>query len=126
MDDMNLNTAVEALRKRERIPKSASNKIGRWSIGEEAPSDIPDLPKWASSRRIESVIWTALGPQFGGDDGKVPTVEEAVQYLSSLSGKKREDAKKYIRYAPVQINTNYRRRFEAELGWSPIQCLKAL
>jgi len=118
MDDMNLDAAIEALRKREGIPKSAINKIGHWSTGEEVPRDIPDLPAWAVGKGIEAVVWTALGPKFDGNDGHVPTLEEAVEYLRTLSGAVRDEAERYVRRAPVQIDTYYRRRFEAEFGWS--------
>jgi len=121
MDDVNLDAAIEALRSREGIPKSAKNKIGHWSIGEESPSDIPDLPEWVRSRGIESVIWTALGPKFNKKDDEVPTADQAVQYFRSLSGSVRDEAEKYVRNAPPQIDTDYRRRFEAELGWSLFQ-----
>lgn len=118
MDDMNLDAAIEALRSREGIPKSAKNKIGHWSVGDEPPSVIPDLPGWVRSRGVESVIWTALGPKFDGNNGKAPSVDQAVQYLRSLSGSVRDEAEKYVRNAPPQIDTDHRRRFEAELGWS--------
>lgn len=121
MDDMELESAIEALRKREGIPKSAINKIGNWSIGDESPNHIPELPEWAKSVGIEAVIWTALGPKFNKIDGEVPSVEQAVQYLRSLSGSALDEAEKYIRRTPVQVDTEYRRRFEAELGWSPIR-----
>jgi len=121
MDNMELEAAVEVLRSREGIPKSAKNKIGRWSIGDESSSDIPDLPEWVRSRGIESVIWTALGPKFNNNDGEAPSVEQAVQYIRNLSGSARDEAEKYVRHAPPQIDTDYRRRFEAELGWGPIQ-----
>lgn len=121
MDDMNLDSATEALRKREGIPKSAIKKIGRWSVQEEAPSDIPDLPMWVTNKGIDSVVWTALGPKFNGNDDQVPTAEDAVVYLSALSGTARDEAERYVRRAPVQIDTHYRRRFEAVFGWSAIQ-----
>ena len=119
MDNMELDAAVEALRSREGIPKSAKNKIGYWSIGDESPSNIPDLSEWVRSRGVESVIWTALGPKFNNNNGEVPSVEQAVQYFKGLSGSVRDEAEKYVRNAPTQIDTDYRRRFEAELGWSP-------
>lgn len=120
MDDMDLDDAIEALRSRENIPKKAIRRIGHWSVGEESSDDIPDLPRWVRSRGIKSVIWTALGLKFNEKDGEVPTADQAVQYLKSLSGSVMDEAEKYVRNAPPQIDTVYRRRFEAELGWDPI------
>ena len=117
MDDQDLASAIEALRKREGIPRKATNKIGRWSSGDEAPKNIPDLPKWAANHGIESVVWTDLGPKFNGEDERVPTVEEAIEYLGSLSGTVRDVAETYICRTPAQIDTRFRRRFEAVFGW---------
>ena len=94
--------------------------IGNWSIGEKPPDHIPKLSEWAKSVGVEAVIWTALGPKFNKKNGVVPSAEQAVQYLKALSGSALDEAEKYIRYTPVQIDTEYRRRFEAELGWYPI------
>ncbi len=121
MDDMELESAIEALRSREGIPKSAIEKIGNWSIDDEPPNHIPELPEWAKSVGVDAVVWTALGPKFNKKDGEVPSVEQAIQYLKNLSGSYLDEAKKYICHAPVQIDTEYRRRFEAELGWNPIR-----
>lgn len=118
MDDMNLDSAIEALRKREEIPKSAIGKIGRWSAREDAPKDVPSLPVWAENHGIESVVWTALGPKFNDNNDRVPTADEAVEYLRTLTGAVRDEAERYVCRTPAQIDTYYRRRFEAEFGWS--------
>lgn len=121
MDNMELGSAIDALRNREGIPKSSIDKIGNWSVGDKSPNHIPGLPEWAKSVGVEAVIWTALGPKFNNKNGKVPTAEQAVQYLKTLSGTTLDEAEKYIRNTPVQIDTEYRRRFEAELGWNPVR-----
>ena len=120
MDDVDIETAKECLREREDISKEKKRLIGGWSIGEEPPRHIPDLPKWVEGKGLRSVIWTALGPKFKGEDGHIPTVDEAVLYLRGLEGRIRETAELYIRRAPRQIDTQYRRRFEGELGWTPV------
>ena len=116
-----LDEAREALRKREDIPEANAIKhIQAWSKGDSAPALPADLPQWAESRGIDSVLWTALPPKFNDKNGQVPTVDEAVSYLGGLTGQKRENAERYIRFAPRQINTPYRRRIEAELRWTPL------
>ena len=120
MDDSDLNGAVEALRVREGIPqKGKDNFIGRWPVGREAPHVIPDLPRWAEGKGLNYVIWTALPPKFKNQDNRKPTVDEAVTDLRALEGRPRDEAEKYVRRAPRQIDTRYRRRFESELGWTP-------
>ncbi|WP_157657992.1 hypothetical protein [Burkholderia ubonensis] len=64
-------------------------------------------------------MWTALPPKFGGQDGYRATADEVIAYLASLESRKRELAEQYVRNAPDQIDTSYRRRFEAALHWRP-------
>jgi hypothetical protein len=120
MDDADLESAKKSLKEREGISKEKKHLIGSWSVGEEAPEHIPELPKWAQGKALRSVIWTALGPKFKDEDGRIPTADEAVLYLRGLEGRVRETAELYIRRAPRQIDTRYRRRFESELGWTPV------
>ena len=74
--------------------------------------------EWATRQGIDDVIWTALGPKFDDQDGRVPTVDQAVAYLRKLSDEgKAANAKEYVREAPV--DTVYRRRIVHALGWAP-------
>jgi hypothetical protein len=110
----NLEAAVEALAVREGAP---ANRIGRWSIGD--PDPFAGLTEWASARGLAHVVWTALPARFQQEDDRVPSSAEALAYLESLTGEVRGAAERYIRRAPVQVDTDYRRRFAAELGRSP-------
>ena len=116
MDSETLEDAHEALRLRE--GKVIPNQIGRWSFGTRAPDSIPGLDKWASTKQLDHVIWTALPPRIGGDE-RTPTKKEVVNHLQSLTGTERDRAKQYIRRAPLQIDTAYRRQIEAVLHWFP-------
>lgn len=120
MDNTDIGAAKEALRKREGIPKASSTNIGGWSKGEAAPALLLDIPQWAESHGVESVIWTALPSKFNGVREQTPNVEQVVQYLSSLTGAARDHAERYIRFAPRQIDTSYRRCIEATLQWTPL------
>ena len=68
------------------------------------------------------MIWTALPPKFtdgeSGKDqnGKWPSEDEAVEYLTNLPDDIRAAAQEYVRCAPV--DTAYRRRIFRELGWA--------
>lgn len=111
-----LARAVEALRLRE---ETSGRNIGRWSIGDDDPPLIAGLSFWASQREIKHVIWTALGPKFADEDGRLPTADDVVGHLKSLRGQEAADAETYVRRAPAQIDTAYRRRIANELGWTP-------
>ncbi len=113
-----LEDAQKALRHREGI--TATNwlsRIGSWRSGDSSPRDIPELPRWAEARNLDAVVWTALPPRFKGEN-RSPSVLEAIEYLRGLSGNHLTRARDYIERAPRQIDTAYRRRIEAALGWS--------
>ena len=121
-----LAKAVSALAKREgKGGKPLSNPdrdIGQWPKDYTTNLDrecILDLDAWATSRSIDHVIWTALSPQFNGRRCHVPSPEEVIQRLLARPECEEDPAEKYVRRAPRQINTEYRRRIEAALGWSP-------
>lgn len=120
MDIADIGAAQEALRKREGIPKANLTHVGRWSKGEAAPALLLDIPQWAESHSVESVVWTALPSKFDDTNEKTPTVKQVVQYLSSLTGAVRDHAEQYVRFAPRQIDTLYRRSIEAALQWTPL------
>lgn len=109
-----LQEARQALVRRE---GATVGDIGVWSRGEPNPAGILELEQWASARSIKSVVWTALPAKFGGQSGVSPTVDEAVFHLGELTGSTRDVAEQYVRRTPAQIDTYYRRRIEAELGW---------
>ncbi|MCV3239293.1 hypothetical protein [Mesorhizobium sp. ZC-5] len=118
MDTTDLNVAKEALRQREGKP--IRDHIAHWQTGDASPAAIPNLGEWAAAHGIRAVIWTALPPKFDGTENRIPTIDEVLAHLAGLVGNKRENAERYIRLTPRQIDTAYRRRIEAELGWAPL------
>lgn len=117
-----LQAAREALRDREGISgNNWMDRIGSWERGTAAPQSIPGLPEWAQAHGVDAAVWTALGPRFN-DQAASPSVDQVVEYLRGLAGTTRENAESYVRCAPRQIDTEYRRRIEAELGWSYREC----
>jgi len=117
MASQSAEDAIENLRARERTNR---NHIGVWESDMPAPKQIPELTTWADARGVKHVIWTALPPKFGGKINKVPTLDEAVQYLSDLEPSQRTKAKEYVQKAPKQVMTPYRVEFERSLAWQPI------
>ena len=118
MEAVDLASAVEALRLREGIPlKNVGKHIGRWSRGDTAPATIPVLSDWADEHGVTDVVWTGLPPKFSDHEIK-PSAEQVVTYLAGLSGEQLQRAEQYVRLAPRQIDTQYRRQIESALGWS--------
>lgn len=114
-DGTEVNQAVENLRDREGCN---SGHIGIWNVGDAEPENILNIADWAEGKGITSVIWTALPEKFDGKNGYGPSITEAIEYLESLDGDTRNSAKEYIQKAPNQIETEYRKKFEARFGWS--------
>jgi hypothetical protein len=118
MDHAQVDAAREALRRREGVSRQRATEIRGWSRGEGPPELVLDLPEWAASHGLDCVVWTALPSKFNGKEGHTPVVTEVIEYLRSLTGATRDNAERYIRRAPRQIDTPYRRRIEAELRWA--------
>lgn len=118
MDTTDLTVAKEALRQREGKPRQ--EHIAHWTTNEASPSAIPHLAEWANAHGVHGAIWTALPSKYHHEDGRVPTIDEVLDHLRELSGTSRDNAERYIRLAPRQIDTAYRRRIEAEFGWTPL------
>jgi len=119
MTATDLATARESLRVREGVPTSnMARDIGVWCRGDTSPRLIPNLSEWSQSKRLNAVVYTNLGQNFRRD-GQLPTAEEVAGYLRNLKGVIRDQAEEYVRKAPRQINTAYRRAIEAALSWTP-------
>lgn len=118
MDATDLASARTDLRKREGIPKKNEGKhIGTWSDPKPSPALIPGLSEWAVAHGVTHVVWTNLPPKFKGFE-TTPSAKQVVQYLGGITGAQREVAEHYVRYAPRQVDTAYRRRIEAVLQWT--------
>lgn len=126
MDATDLASARIALRKREKILKKNEEKhIGTWSAGQPSPALIPELAEWAVAHGVAHVVWTNLPPKFDGAE-TTPSAEQVVQYLGGLTGAQREVAERYVRFAPRQIDTVYRRRIETVLQWTARDGIKGV
>jgi hypothetical protein len=115
----NIDSAVAALQEREGVrDQAATRDIGRW-VGDSPPPLISGLTDWARKRSFDAAVWTALDFRSKGHADR-RSADEIIQYLQTLTGETRSKAETYVRRAPKQIVTAYRRRAEADLGWTPI------
>ncbi len=120
MTTVDLEAAKTSLLIREEIPeKKKSTSIGSLIVEEETTDSIKlIIKKWAIDLKLDAVIWTNLPPKFYDIPGQILTLDKAVEYLRLLDVDKKGLAEEYIRKTPKQINTEFRRRFEAEFGWT--------
>ena len=104
----------EGIKKKDRILED----IGCWDseTNSDPPECIPGLDEWARARKLDSVVWTDLSSDFNGKT-ECPSVEDVIKYLRGLQGSRYCSAKEYVQRAPPQIDTDFRRRIEAELNW---------
>jgi len=119
LDVPTLDAAKQALAAREGVKRvNIEHCIGWWSpTAASEHSSAPTIGQWASERRLEGVVWTALKPKIGGDY-RIPQRDEVIQHLSQLQGVERDIAEEYVRLAPRQIATRYRTGIEDALGWT--------
>ena len=113
-----LDVAKKKLADREGIScKYVKRDIKSWpqDYADREQECILDLNAWATSKSIDGVVWTAL--RHSGD--QVLTSKDVIEHLKKLRGCERDHAEEYVRLAPRQIDTEYRRDIEAALGWSP-------
>ncbi len=119
LDETDLATAREQLRRREQIPAERTDGIG--SVPSAAPGPFAArIAGWLVDRPLDAVIWTALPPRSRGIEGRMPSVDEACAYLAALPPSRQPHAEQYVRRVPTRIATRHRAAIEARLGWTPI------
>ena len=120
-----LESAKQALADREARKEVKPNDIpkfvGFWSkAGTSGQGYAGNIGRWVFEKGLDAVVWTALPYGLKKERNRVPAVDEVISRLKALSDEQKKRAEEYIRKAPRQIDTDYRRRIEMELGWSPI------
>jgi hypothetical protein len=116
-----LDTATVTLAEREGIKtENIQRYIGYVSLTGSSNGQSADvIGRWASYIGLDAVVWTNLPPKFQGE-ARVPTVEEVISFLQTRPLEIKQRAEEYVRKTPRQIDTEYRRRIEKELNWTPI------
>lgn len=118
-----LGEAKGSLADREGIDeKNIKHSIGFWcqSTGCSHGRAVPEIGSWAESKQLDAVVWTNLKFGFKKSRGQMPKYDDVLRHLKDLPREKQSVAEEYVRRAPVQIDTEFRRRLNADFGWSPI------
>ena len=115
-----IKEAKESLRKREGCSEEKIAVLK--STDEPRNGEIKkNILKWLKYKQLDAVIWTDLPPKFKGENNLSPNEEELIEYLEKLDYKTYKIAEEYIRKAPKQIDTKFRRAIEKEFGWTPAE-----
>ena len=109
-----IQQAISSLREREQIPASREDGVGLLILKSKQTGE---LASWAAQKKLDAVIWTALPPRFDGLEGRIPCIEDVLDYLSSLAGEKRKHAQDYIKQVPAEFATPYRKAIREHLSW---------
>ncbi len=114
-----LGEAKVSLKIREGIKKdSLIHSIGKDENSENAVHLT--VKDWLIEKDIDYAIWTGLSFSKKTDNQR-PSIDKIIEHLNSIDLRECKAAEEYIRKAPKQIDTEYRRKIELKLGWTPIE-----
>lgn len=109
----NLEEAVLNLAVRE---GSGRNSIGSYDKDTFSSKFLfkEEIKNWIKNTDFDAVIWTNLGENWS------TKINNRIEYLKELKGNTSAIAEEYIRRTPIKINTDFRKKIEATLNWTPI------
>lgn len=121
MDTNNLQEALNSLKERERVKNEGDIHFltAEKQNATEGESTIKSIKKWMDLKNLDAVIWTGLSYSKKTNKER-PTIAAVIKHLKGLCYNDQKNAEEYIRKAPRQIDTEYRRKIETEFGWTPI------
>lgn len=122
MEAVNLNVAKGDLAAREGVKENDIEKsIGVWEAasGKSHGAGANEIAQWALTKSLDAVVWTSLEIGLKDKRGTLPSIDDILDHLRKLPHAQGKLAEEYIRKAPPQIDTEYRRRVAKEFGWFP-------
>ena len=122
LDVADVKVARERLAVREHADATAGwteTNTGFWdrATGKSHGLEADTIAAWASAVGLAAVVWTNLEFGFKPSRGVMPSGADVIAFLRALDAAKQPEAEGYVRQAPAQIDTPYRRLIEHELGW---------
>jgi len=116
IDVPDLDAARQRLAKREGM--TGQKAVGFWdrASNEGSGQEASTIATWAAAHDLSGAVWTDLPCKFDGDAAK-PSIEQVLAFLNGLDEDKKAVAEAYVRQAPAQIDTPYRRLLAERLGW---------
>lgn len=121
VEDMAAARHALALREHgEPTPSWTRKNIGFCDLvaGTNAGREAETIAAWAANAGLAGVVWTDLPCGFRQSRRVMPDADAVIAYLRNLNGAALQGAEEYVRKAPAQVDTAYRRRIVEALGWS--------
>jgi len=115
MTSENIHDAIKSLKEREGTSTANIHNILKTDSTEDSIKLI--VKNWLVTKDLDGAVWTGLSYR----NGVRPSIEQVINQLLSLNHAIGQEAEEYIRKAPKQIDTEYRRSIEKELGWTAIE-----
>jgi hypothetical protein len=112
-----IETAIQDLKVRE---NTSTDNIGFVCIPDSTrhctviPTIWEGIEQWAKHKGLDAVVWTDLPSKFKEVAKMDFNEENVVKYIFGLPPEILKLAEKYVRKAPKQIETSFRRRLKAE------------
>ncbi len=123
---MSIRTLQEAkneLAEREGISKgNIKHSIGSWNSASENIHGkcSTEIGAWATNLHLDAVVWTNLKYGFRQARDKMPEYDEILSHIASLGHEQRQVVEEYVRRTPRQVDTEFRRNLQRDLGWDPV------
>lgn len=123
LDAADVPTARHQLARREYTKANKAwteQNTGFWDSAQGLSHGIESatIATWAKDVGVDGAVWTNLDYGFKKSRSQMPTGDAIVAFLRALDAQQQPDAEGYVRRAPVQIDTPFRRQIEQQLGWS--------
>jgi hypothetical protein len=115
MTTCDLGEAMKSLQEREETAKK--NIHSALANDASAQGFRRSIVDWLVKNQLDAAIWTGLS-YSEHTDHKRPDIRFVLDHLRKLDHNARKVAEEYIRRAPRQIDTEYRRQIELEFGWT--------
>ncbi len=118
-----LDKAKHKLADREGISEeNIKYSIGFWEKTSESSHGkcVPQISVWAKNLHIDAVVWTNFKFGFIETRDTMPEYAQILEHVEQLSHEERRVVEEYVRRTPVQIDTEFRRNLQRDLGWTPI------
>ncbi|MFL6959446.1 hypothetical protein ACJ7C5_16900 [Nocardiopsis yanglingensis] len=122
LNQPDVQSAVRNLGYREypkAAPKWISESIGFWDRESDTQygMEADAIAAWGLAQGLDGVVWTNLPCGFKAGRGVLPSIDDVLAHLRRLDETALRKAENYVRNAPAEVDTIYRRQLVEHFGW---------